>query len=51
MRRILESDVTNALDNSAHQSVNGEDDMKGAQLVKPAELMTRSNETNSSPKL
>ena len=46
MRRNPEIDVTNALDNSAHQSVNGEDDMKGAQLVKPAEIMAQSNETD-----
>jgi DNA invertase Pin-like site-specific DNA recombinase len=46
MRQSPEIDVTNALDNSAQQSVNGEDDMKGAQLVKPAEVMAQRNETN-----
>jgi DNA invertase Pin-like site-specific DNA recombinase len=40
------NDVTNALDNSSHQSVNSEDDMKGAQLVKPAEVMAQSSETD-----
>jgi DNA invertase Pin-like site-specific DNA recombinase len=46
MRRNPDIDVTNALDNSAHQSVNGEDHMKGTQLVKPAEVMAQSNETD-----
>jgi site-specific DNA recombinase len=46
MTRNPEVNDTNALDNSPHQSVNGEDDIKGAQLVKPGEIMAHSNETD-----
>ncbi len=41
-----DDEAINALDNSAQQSVNGEDNIKGAPLVNPAAATLQSNETN-----
>ncbi len=44
--RSDESDVINALDNSAQQSVNGKDDIRGAPFMNAADATPQSNETD-----